>query len=179
MVVHKGSLKGRGAEDQSQSIPMKTANLRKVFIQRDYSSGTATRFVTTFPEDLEGRVDRHQFEQFITHLNEIYEDAEKMTSRTCCESCLACLTAYFIYICIETYYDKCMKRAGAYIEEQNDTIFKSRGVLVTDPMERGLRVIEITLFADQDSNGQETQNSQPQGRTPIQTQQPQTRKNFA
>jgi len=137
-------------------------NYKKVFIQRDYSQGTAVRFQRQLPQDLEGHLERELFEHFIDTLNSIYLEAEKMNYRTCCESCLACLTAYLIYWCMETYYEKCLKRAAAFISDQNDTVFKRRGIIVTDPIERGLRVIEFTIFLTEQPQQPQPQQQQPQ-----------------
>jgi len=35
----------------------------------------------------------------------MYEEAETLSGKTYCESCLACLTAYLSYICISTHYE--------------------------------------------------------------------------
>ncbi|KAM3830952.1 golgin subfamily A member 7 isoform 3-T3 [Vipera latastei] len=69
----------------------------KVFIQRDYSSGTKCQFQTKFPPELENRV---------------------------------------------------LKKIAKYIQEQNEKIYAPQGLLLTDPIERGLRVIEITIYED-------------------------------
>lgn len=121
---------------------------KKVFIQRDYSHGTAVRFQTAFPSELEGYIDPESFQYLVNNVNLMYGQGEKMSGRTFCESCCACLTAYCLYLCIESYYDKCARKVGDFIAEQNDLRWKRRGLLVTDPLERGLRVIEITIFLD-------------------------------
>lgn len=75
-----------------------------------------------------------------------------MSGRAFCESCCACLSAYFLFLCVEPYYDKCARKVADFIEEQNDLRWRRRGLLVTDPLERGLRVIEITIFLDKVPN---------------------------
>ncbi|GIX91814.1 golgin subfamily A member 7 [Caerostris darwini] len=110
--------------------------VQKVFIQRDYSEGTNVKFQTKFPTELEGLIDRHLFEQTINTLNRIYAEAEKTSTTTFCESCLACLTSYVIYLCIETHYQKCLKRISAYLDDQNETVYLPRGLVITDPIER-------------------------------------------
>lgn len=122
--------------------------VQKVFIQRDYSEGTNVKFQTKFPPELEGLIDRNLFEQTINTLNRIYAEAEKTSSTTFCEGCLACLTSYIIYLCIETHYQKCLKRIAAYLDDQNETVYLPRGLLITDPIERGLRVIEVAILVD-------------------------------
>lgn len=106
----------------------------KVFIQRDYSSGTICKFQTKFPSELESRVcteltsmpwlfprcfkfmflklllwfqiDKQQFEETIQTLNNLYAEAEKLGGKSYLEGCLACLTAYTIFLCMETHYEK-------------------------------------------------------------------------
>ncbi|VVC90285.1 unnamed protein product [Leptidea sinapis] len=118
----------------------------KIFIQRDYSEGTAVKFQTRFPPELEDRVDRQTFEYTIEKLNEHFEMAETADCSTYCEGCLACLTAYFIYICTETHYEKHLRKISKFISTQNERVYNPRGIHLTDPILRGLRVIEITII---------------------------------
>ena len=52
------------------------------------------------------KVDRNAFEETLNKLNEFYADAESLSGRTYCENCFACLTAYIIYLCMDTHYEK-------------------------------------------------------------------------
>ena len=122
------------------------ANCRKVFVQRDFSEGTGVRFSTRFPTELEGKIDRQQYDYTVNTLNSLYAEAEKGSCSTYCEGCMACLTAYIIYFCAETHYEKCLKKVSRFIHEQNEQVWTKRGLLITDPVERGLRVIEISLL---------------------------------
>uniref|UniRef100_A0A8C4RC78 Golgin subfamily A member 7 n=2 Tax=Erpetoichthys calabaricus TaxID=27687 RepID=A0A8C4RC78_ERPCA len=123
----------------------------KVFIQRDYASGTMCQFQTKFPPELENRIDKQQFEETVRTLNNLYMEAEKLGGQSYLEGCLACLTAYTIFLCMETHYEKVLKKIAKYIQEQNDKIYAPRGLLLTDPIERGLRVIEICIYDDRSS----------------------------
>ncbi|XP_072315813.1 golgin subfamily A member 7-like [Eucyclogobius newberryi] len=78
----------------------------KVFVQRDYSSGTTCRFHTKFPSELENRVDKQQFEETMQMLNNLYAEAEKLGGRSYLEGCLSCLTAYTAFLCLQTHYEK-------------------------------------------------------------------------
>jgi hypothetical protein len=120
----------------------------KVFIQRDYSEGTTLKFCPKFPQELEGKIDRTAFDYTITQLNNLYLKAESLSSRTYCESCFACLTAYLAYLCIETYYDKVLKEISVFIQQQNDTVYIPRGLMLIDPIDRGLRILEICILTD-------------------------------
>uniref|UniRef100_A0A4W2HBV0 Golgin subfamily A member 7 n=1 Tax=Bos indicus x Bos taurus TaxID=30522 RepID=A0A4W2HBV0_BOBOX len=84
----------------------------KVFIQRDYSSGTRCQFQTKFPAELENRIDRQQFEETVRTLNNLYAEAEKLGGQSYLEGCLACLTAYTIFLCMETHYEKPCRRVS-------------------------------------------------------------------
>uniref|UniRef100_A0A8C6UAK7 Golgin subfamily A member 7 n=1 Tax=Neogobius melanostomus TaxID=47308 RepID=A0A8C6UAK7_9GOBI len=120
----------------------------KIFIQRDYGSGTICRFHTKLPSELESRVDKQQFEETMQTLNNLYAEAEKLGGRSYLEGCLACLTAYTVFLCLETHYEKVLKKISRYIKDQNEKIYAPRGILFTDPIERGLRVVEVTIFED-------------------------------
>ncbi|XP_019864588.1 golgin subfamily A member 7 [Aethina tumida] len=130
----------------SETEQMAQSQYLKVFVQRDYSEGTIVKFQTRFPSELEGKLDRNIFEQTITRLNTYFAEAEKATCSTYCEGCLACLTAYFIYICKETHYEKCLKKVSKFVAEQNERIYEPRGLKLTDPSLRGLRVLEISCL---------------------------------
>uniref|UniRef100_A0A674A193 Golgin A7 family member B n=1 Tax=Salmo trutta TaxID=8032 RepID=A0A674A193_SALTR len=111
----------------------------KVFIQRDYSQGTTCRFQTKFPSELDSRIERTLLEDTVKTLNSYYAEAEKMGGQSYMEGCLACATAYFIFLCMETHYEKMLKKISGYIQEQNEKLYAPRGLLLTDPIERGMR----------------------------------------
>nr|XP_057944594.1 golgin A7 family, member Ba isoform X3 [Doryrhamphus excisus] len=125
----------------------------KVFIQRDYSEGTTCKFQIKFPTELESRIERTLFEDTVKTLNNYYAEAEKIGGQSYMEGCLACATAYLIFLCMETRYEKVLKKIAKYIQEQNEKIYAPRGLLITDPIERGMRVIEISIYEDRGSSG--------------------------
>ncbi|XP_068616820.1 golgin subfamily A member 7-like [Brachionichthys hirsutus] len=131
-----------------QDMRQQAAISAKVFLQRDYTNGTVCRFQTKFPPELETRIDKQRFEETVQTLNNLYAEAEKLGSQSYAEGCLACLTAYAVFLCVETHYEKVLKKIAKYIQEQNDKVYAPRGLLLTDPVERGLRVIEVTVFED-------------------------------
>ncbi|XP_054575296.1 golgin subfamily A member 7-like [Eptesicus fuscus] len=128
--------------------PQQAPVFGKVFIQRDYSRGTRCQFQTKFPAELENRIDRQQFEETVRTLNSLYAEAEKLGGQSYLEGCLACLTAYTIFFCMETHYEKVLRKVSKYIQEQNEKTYAPQGLLLTDPIERGLGVIEITIYED-------------------------------
>lgn len=118
---------------------------RKVFVQRDYSLGTVVQFHRKFPAELDGLIEPEHFTTLICQLNQFYYEAEALSGSVICQNCLACFTAFFLYQCVESHYDKMMVKVSKYIESQNASIWNSRGLNVGDPLERGLRVLEITI----------------------------------
>lgn len=52
------------------------------------------------------QIDRQQFEETVRTLNNLYAEAEKLGGQSYLEGCLACLTAYTIFLCMETHYEK-------------------------------------------------------------------------
>ncbi|KTG47477.1 hypothetical protein cypCar_00020316 [Cyprinus carpio] len=137
----------------------------KVFIQRDYSDGTICKFLTKFPAELDSRIERSLFEETVKTLNCYYAEAEKIGSQSYLEGCLACATAYIIFLCMETRYEKILKKISMYIQEQNEKIYAPRGLLLTDPIERGMRVIEISIFEDSGSTSSSSTGSSPSSAT--------------
>lgn len=137
------------AEQPNQTTTISQANCRKVFIQRDYSEGSGVKFQTRYPVELEGKIERQLFEYTVNTLNNLYAEAEKANCSTYCEGCMACLTAYIIYFCAETHYEKCLKKVSRFVHEQNEQVWTKRGLLITDPIERGLRVVEISILTEQ------------------------------
>ncbi|XP_028825144.1 golgin subfamily A member 7B isoform X2 [Denticeps clupeoides] len=136
-----------------------TSLATKVFIQRDYSDGTICKFQTKFPSELESRIERALFEDTVKTLNSFYCEAEKIGGQSYLEGCLACATAYIIFLCMETQYEKVLKKISTYIQEQNEKIYGPRGLLITDPIERGMRVIEISVYEDRGSSGSSSSRS--------------------
>lgn len=123
------------------------------------------------------QLDKQQFEETIQALNNLYAEAEKLGGKSYLEGFLACMTAYTIFLCMETHYEKVrplqicdinfiffggvdtmhmikfcsicvqvLKKIARYINDQNEKIYAPRGLLLTDPIERGLRVVSLCSF---------------------------------
>lgn len=63
-------------------------------------------FKTDFKILFSVQIDRQQFEETVRTLNNLYAEAEKLGGQSYLEGCLACLTAYTIFLCMETHYEK-------------------------------------------------------------------------
>ncbi|XP_014096083.2 golgin subfamily A member 7 [Bactrocera oleae] len=130
----------------SQGLTSLQGGSNKVFIQRDYSEGTSVKFHTRLPSELEGLIERQVFESTINRLNEFFAEAEKGSCSTYCEGCIGCITAYLVYMCSETHYEKTLRKISKFISSQNERIYNPKGLQVIDPTYRGLRVIEISVL---------------------------------
>lgn len=42
------------------------------------------------------------------------------------------------------FFCKVLKKIAKYIQEQNEKIYAPRGLLITDPIERGMRVVSFS-----------------------------------
>lgn len=132
----------------TKTTTISTQNCKKIFVQRDYSEGCNVKFMTRFPAELQDKIEREQFEYTVKMMNSMYAEAGKANCATFCEGVMACLTAYLIYFCSETHYEKCLKNVARFVVEQNEQVWTKRGLLLTDPIERGLRVIEISILTE-------------------------------
>ncbi|CAH8521190.1 unnamed protein product [Schistosoma mattheei] len=126
------------------------APCERIFIQRDYSSGTAVRFQTLpMPLQLRGRIPPNRYADAIARLNKLFDEAETINSSVCLENLFGCLTAYLIFLCMKTHYDKVLHKVTLAVADLNEKLFLPNGLLMIDPSERGLRVIELCIFHSQ------------------------------
>jgi hypothetical protein len=56
------------------------------------------------------QVERTLFEETVKTLNNFYAEAEKIGAHSYLEACVACSTAYLIFLCMETRYEKASAR---------------------------------------------------------------------
>lgn len=67
-------------------------------------------------------------------LNNLYAEAEKLGSQSYIEGCLACLTAYTVFLCMETHYEKVRHVSPAQmhtVRMQRGWILNHNAILVT------------------------------------------------
>uniref|UniRef100_A0A5S6QLE8 Ras modification protein ERF4 n=1 Tax=Trichuris muris TaxID=70415 RepID=A0A5S6QLE8_TRIMR len=106
------------------------------------------KFSTKLPPELQGRLDADEFALIITKLNEIYAKAEQITCESVFENVIGFFSCYLAHLCITFQYDKSLKLVSNYLKEQNEKVFIPHGLFVIDPIERGLRVIEISELSN-------------------------------
>jgi hypothetical protein len=119
---------------------------KKIFIQRDYTYGTAVRFSDEYPPDLCPKIDENTFRQTIAEINGIFAEAEALNCNAYSEGCISCLSGYTVQFFFKTRYEKCIERASQYIQSENSRIYEPTGIILGDPMDRGLRCIEVCIF---------------------------------
>lgn len=52
------------------------------------------------------QIERTLLEETVKTLNSYYMEAEKIGGQSYMEGCLACATAYIVFLCMETRYEK-------------------------------------------------------------------------
>ncbi|KRX82680.1 Golgin subfamily A member 7 [Trichinella sp. T6] len=77
----------------------------------------------------EPKIDEQLFEKCIQTLNEMFAKAEKLTWKSFFENIIGCFTCYLSHLCMEYQFSK------------NETVFIPHGLFITDPAERGLRMV--------------------------------------
>uniref|UniRef100_A0A915PGP6 Ras modification protein ERF4 n=1 Tax=Setaria digitata TaxID=48799 RepID=A0A915PGP6_9BILA len=125
-------------------VPLNTCN--KIFVQRDYSKGLGVQFETAFPSALEGKISEQAWAYTITTLNSYYSKAEEVCCATVLETLTGCLSCYISRLFVKTQYEKSLLEINRFLAEQNTNVYLPSGVHLTDPIQRGLRVFEISLI---------------------------------
>lgn len=122
---------------------------RKIFIQRDYSKGLDVQFEAEYPARLTEKVPRDVWENTIVRINRIFADAEAITPQTIFETVLGCFTCYASYAITKSTYRRKLDELQEFLNRENREIYHHVGFHIRNPMERGLRVLEISLLSRQ------------------------------
>uniref|UniRef100_A0AC35TX25 Erf4 domain-containing protein n=1 Tax=Rhabditophanes sp. KR3021 TaxID=114890 RepID=A0AC35TX25_9BILA len=124
---------------------------RRVFIQRDYTKGLNVRFTTELPGLVGERCEKEVWVDFINTINEKFETAAKVNIASALETCFNCLTCYLFSLCVKSSYNKAIDGIIDFIEVKNKSIFQDRNLFITNPMKKGLRVIEVVILNEFDA----------------------------
>lgn len=84
----------------------------------------------------------------IESINSIFDEAEALNCGAYSEGCLFCLTGYTLHFCYKTNYERAVETVARYIESQNQKVYAEKGIILGDPMDRGLRCIEVIIDSD-------------------------------
>ncbi|GMR36839.1 hypothetical protein PMAYCL1PPCAC_07034, partial [Pristionchus mayeri] len=114
---------------------------KSLFISRDYSKGLGVRFDRNYPPQLHGLISEEEWSCTIDKVNEIFEDAEKVCAASVAETMFGCLTCYIFRCFTQTHYEKKLFELNEFLDERNHDVFGPVGLLLRDPMHRGLRVV--------------------------------------
>ncbi|CAL2038982.1 hypothetical protein CAEBREN_21441 [Caenorhabditis brenneri] len=118
----------------------------QIFIQRDYSKGLDVQFETEYPARFTEKISRDTWENTIVNINKYFADAEAITGRSIFETIIGCVTCYASYLVMKSNYRRKLDELQQYIDAQNQNIYHRVGFHIRNPMERGLRVLEIALL---------------------------------
>jgi hypothetical protein len=148
-----GTLTTSGA-DSSRTTPAARKRLHRyrraeyggIVIERDYTEGMHLRFVTDYPDELASHgITAEQFDYTISTINQIFDAAESWSFFTCCESFLACVSLYSLWLIWTPYYDRQVARFRRFLQEQNETVYNPRGLHCLDPIHNGLLHFQIII----------------------------------
>jgi len=119
---------------------------RKVFVQRDYTSGfLPVCFDTALPSALHDIVDAETVANAVNALN---ASCAKCDQPACCEATLASMTAHCSLLCWPSHYERGLSAAANLVEDQNRHLWEPLSLHLTDPTLRGLHVMEFTFLED-------------------------------
>ncbi|OZC10452.1 hypothetical protein X798_02496 [Onchocerca flexuosa] len=131
---------------RSDEVRVLLNTCNKIFVQRDYSKGLGVQFETTFPGALDGKISEQAWAYTVTTLNSYYTKAEEVCCGTILETLTGCLSCYISRLFVKTQYEKTLLEISQFLTEQNTNVYLPSGVHLTDPIQRGLRVFEISLI---------------------------------
>ena len=58
------------------------------------------------------------------------------------------VSVVFLASCLSLGAGQVLKKIAKYIQEQNEKVYAPRGLLITDPIDRGMRVVSLTRDDD-------------------------------
>uniref|UniRef100_A0A7E4VEQ5 Ras modification protein ERF4 n=1 Tax=Panagrellus redivivus TaxID=6233 RepID=A0A7E4VEQ5_PANRE len=120
---------------------------QKVFVERDFRDGIGIRFKTDLPDGIRGLITESAYTSTIDNINTLFAEVEEVGTQSAAETFVSCATCYLNRFFAQSRYEKQLARIQAYIAEQNRLTFIPAGIVMTDPMQRGMRVLELSLLA--------------------------------
>eukprot|EP00054_Salpingoeca_dolichothecata_P020835 m.132421 g.132421 ORF g.132421 m.132421 type:complete len:103 (-) comp23768_c0_seq5:101-409(-) len=85
-----------------------------------------------------------EFKASISKINAVFTDAEQLTSALFWRNVLVCLSSFTLLLCLPDPYEAHLKEVRRVAAEENEKVFQPLGLRLHDPLERGLRVLEVT-----------------------------------
>ena len=113
-----------------------------VNVDRDYSKGLIPQFFKSRPPQLIGLIEENEFQQIITKINKIFDEAETVTLRSIIEETLSCFTCGITECCIKNQYHDKMVELQKFLKEVNK---RYPGVYFIHPINNGFLCLEISV----------------------------------
>ncbi|KAI8146557.1 Golgin subfamily A member 7/ERF4 family-domain-containing protein [Fennellomyces sp. T-0311] len=108
---------------------------KSIRVDRDYSRGDGiTRFSTDYPPLLAGRITPEQFQHTIDGINQLLEDAERVSWNAVFDNVMECITIYTWPILFSTHYQRCIRRLLDFIQHENEILYHQHGVSISNPV---------------------------------------------
>lgn len=124
----------------------KRAEYSGIVVERDYSLGMHVRFVTDYPDELNGyQLSPDEFARTIDTINRIFDEAEGWNWVNICEAFLACTSLYSLWLCWTPHYERKIQQFRQFLNHQNESVYHPKGLHLMDPVLNGLLHFEIIV----------------------------------
>lgn len=117
-----------------------------VSLDRDYTETIIPQFSLVYPQILEDRISKEDFNRVVNAVNGYIREAETIRCSSCCECLAGYLTCFLTNIFCANSYEKSLIRLTKYINEQN-SFFVDYGIVWLNPVSNGLLHLDILLKA--------------------------------
>ncbi|ORX38071.1 Golgin subfamily A member 7/ERF4 family-domain-containing protein, partial [Kockovaella imperatae] len=114
-----------------------------VRIERDWSDGEVCQFETSFPMELEGRVQPKKWAEFVSTLNRRLLSAYSIRGAVI-DNLFAIATWWTSLLWRTSHFEKELRRAELYISDANRDIFNPVGLNVLSPRHLALQFVSPT-----------------------------------
>ncbi|KAI3651667.1 hypothetical protein MP228_002970 [Amoeboaphelidium protococcarum] len=137
-------------EEQQQQPQVKQAESGSKFfiVERDYSHGDIIQFRTSeLSPELSEYIELSELIPVLNTLNSMYAQAERLNWPNILDCLLGCATFQIYSLLFQSPFEKRLDKIHSYIKEQNRTLFKSRKLMLIDPInDHFMMVFIINLF---------------------------------
>ncbi|WVQ79493.1 hypothetical protein IAT38_001592 [Cryptococcus sp. DSM 104549] len=116
-----------------------------VRVERDWSGGEVCQFETSFPMELEGRIQPAQFTAFINTLNTHFTSAYAV-GPTILDNVIAVASLWTSLLWRKSTFEKGLGEVEKAIREANEATFNPQGLNVLSPRDVALQFLEIEYY---------------------------------
>lgn len=86
------------------------------------------------------------WQHFINDLNQIYAEAEELSTLAYIENILSLVTCHLSRLCFKSLWTRKLEEAQSLLDEANHHNFARNGIYVNNPLEKGFRVVSEIVF---------------------------------